>query len=162
MFQVSRDDTTPTSFWGLKFHCSLLKAIFMAIFWCWWFTSKCKRSWMGLHTNHNVWLSEPINHRWLSAIYEISEFTLHVIEERCERAEHSTGHGCKKEQLPVKQASNETSQDPPAVFALRWSSVRRSQRQCDRQSIRYRVNLHVDGQTIEYGCQCQVFGCGKR
>lgn len=52
-------------------------------------------------------------------MYEISEFTLHVIEERCEHTEHSTGHSCKKEQLLVKQASDETSQDPPAVFALR-------------------------------------------
>lgn len=52
-------------------------------------------------------------------MYETSEFTLHVIEERCERTEHSTGHSCKKEQLPVKQAFDETSQHPPAIFALR-------------------------------------------
>lgn len=86
----------------------------------------------------------------------------HVVEEWRERTKHSAGHAGEEEQLRVEKASDETRHGPPPVVALRWRSARRSQRQCDGQSVRHRVDLHVDGETVEQRGQRQVSGCGKK
>lgn len=72
-----------------------------------------------------------------------------VVEEGREGTKHSAGQTGEEKQLWVEEASDETRHGPPAVVSLRRGSGGRSQCQCYGQSIRHRVDLHVDGQTIE-------------
>ena len=85
-------------------------------------------------------------------------FISHVIEECCERTENSSGHTCKEEQLPVEEASYKSSEPPPPLCLLLWSGLCCAQGQSDGQSICNGVDLHMDWQTVEYGCPRQTPG----
>lgn len=95
-------------------------------------------------------------------LYVFSFFISHVIEERCEHTEDSSGHTCKEEQLLVEEASYKSNKAPPPPPAPIRSGLLCTQHQGDGQSICNGVDLHVNGQTIEYGCPHQMTSWKER